>query len=238
MSLMFERRRFASLDCIYLPGDPSAEQRRLMVMLHGYGANAADLAGLAKELQGPPGTHWVFPEGILFLGGTRDMPARAWWQIDHEALERAMATGAYREMRSFVVPGEPREAIRELLEACHAEFGVDFSETVLGGFSQGAMLATDVSLRSETSPRALLVLSGTLLDAEHWRLLSANHAGLRYFMSHGRADPLLDFQRAQDLKHIFDAAGLNGEWHAFEGEHEIPASLLGPLQEFLNERLA
>ena len=40
---------------------------------------------------------------------------------------------------------------------------------VLGGFSQGAMVATDVALRLEEPPAALVVLSGTLLCQDEWR---------------------------------------------------------------------
>lgn len=135
-------------------------------------------------------------------------------------------------------PTRRAKPVRSLLLACAEEFGTSFAETVIGGFSQGAMLSTDVTLRAETSPRGLLVLSGTLLDAEHWRERSAGHSGLRYFLSHGRRDPLLDFERAVELKSIFEEAGMQGEWHDFDGAHEIPAPVLSELQTFLDERLA
>ena len=57
------------------------------------------------------------------------------------------------------------------------------------------------------------------------------------FQSHGSSDPLLPHAAAQKLHQILSDAGLAGEWHGFQGGHEIPQNVLLQLNAFL-ERVA
>jgi len=104
---------------------------------------------------------------------------------------------------------------------------------VLGGFSQGAMLATDVTLRLEEAPAGLCVLSGTLLCEKEWRLRAARRAQLPILQSHGRQDPILPFQGAVWLQEMFEGAGMTVEFHPFDGPHTIPESVLTATARFI-----
>ena len=69
------------------------------------------------------------------------------------------------------------------------------SQLVLGGFSQGAMLACDVALRTEIPLAGLALLSGTLIAVPEWAPLAPKRKGTRALVSHGQNDPILPFAR-------------------------------------------
>ena len=77
------RARLGGLDTVIVgEGDGPA-----VVLLHGFGAPGEDLVPLARMLDAPPGTRFVFPVGPIELG----LPfseARAWWMIDISRFER------------------------------------------------------------------------------------------------------------------------------------------------------
>jgi phospholipase/carboxylesterase len=213
----------------------------VVVLCHGFGAPGDDLVPLGRALPAPPGTHFVFPEARLSLAEITGMPqalvgpGRAWWPIDMEKLDRAMRSGEVRDLSRDVPEGlaESRAALLSLLDALEAE-GVPSSRVVLGGFSQGAMLATDVVLRSPRAFAGLVILSGTLLCEDEWLPLMAARKGLPVYMSHGEQDPLLPFSAAERLKDELVRAGAAVKFRAFRGGHEIPSPVLSDVSSMLS----
>lgn len=210
----------------------------IVVMLHGFGAPGDDLVPLGEVLaEAAPGARFVFPAAPLALPSFFG-ESRAWWMIDMEALERDLAVGVPRD-RSAEVPDGMAEAnarIMALLAALPGEVGD--GPLILGGFSQGAMLSCDVALRSGVPLAGLVLLSGTFLAAGEWRPLMEKRRGLGVFQSHGRRDPLLPFAAAERLRDELTGAGLEVDWHPFDGAHEIPPPVLRALAAFLGGVLA
>ena len=104
--------------------------------------------------------------------------------------------------------------------------GLGADRFVLGGFSQGAMVTTDLVLRTDDPPAAACLLSGTLLSEDDWREAAPARAGLPVLQSHGRGDPLLAFPEAEALRDLLAAGGLEVTFEAFDGQHEIPIQVL------------
>lgn len=75
-----------------------------------------------------------------------------------------------------------------LIDALKAQFSLPTKRIVIGGFSQGAMLTTDVALHLPEPPAALLVLSGTYVAEPVWKPLVANRKGLKVLQQHGTND--------------------------------------------------
>ena len=119
-----------------------------------------------------------------------------------------------------------REKLTNLVAAVTTEFGVPTSNVILGGFSQGAILATDVALRLPESPAALCIWSGTLMCEEQWGQLAARRQDMPVLQSHGRNDPLLPFAAAIWLRDMLIDAGMNVDFHEFAGDHTIPLEVL------------
>lgn len=210
----------------------------VVVLLHGFGAPGDDLVPLARELAAQPGTRFVFPEAPLDLGRAF-MGGRAWWPIDLEARMRRVELGLPRDL-SEVPEGlaDARARVDALLDDVEEAMLGPGDRLVLGGFSQGAMLALDTALRSRRSLHGLMLLSGTHLAAGEWAPLMSERRGLPVFMSHGEHDELLPFAVSEALGASLARAGLALTWAPFRGGHAIPSSVLTAASSFLRQVLA
>jgi phospholipase/carboxylesterase len=210
----------------------------MVVLLHGFGAPGTDLVPLWRQLQVPPGTRFAFPEAPMALDMLAPgMESRAWWMIDVMRLEQALATGQIRDLSREVPEGmaEATAQLGAMLDELESRFSVGADGLVLGGFSQGAMLACDVLLTSQRRVQGLVVMSGTLLSEATWTGLMAARRGLPVFMSHGRSDPLLPFALAERLRDALLEAGLEVQFLPFNGEHGITDGVVTALGEFITK---
>jgi phospholipase/carboxylesterase len=221
--------RAADLTVRIVQHDALAKPSALVVLCHGYGAPGTDLVGIASELVAIEPklaqARFVFPEAPLALEHV-PFGGRAWWHIDVERFANAMATGEVGRLMDETPEGMPK-ARKQLLAALDVlEQSSHGAPLVLGGFSQGAMLATDVALRREEAPSALVVFSGTLLSRSEWTTLAARRAGLPTLQTHGTNDPILPFAVALELKAMLEGAGLTLTFHSFPGGHGIDGEAL------------
>lgn len=219
--------------------------RAVVVLCHGFGAPGDDLVGLAPALvdahEALNDVRFVFPAAPLSLTQFGWADARAWWMIDMVAVQRlAGDPDALREFRKLEPEGMAgaRKAVHALVMQVADATKLPMSKIMLGGFSQGAMIATDVALRLEEAPAGLVALSGTLLTEDVWRAKAKARSGLPVFQSHGRQDPILPFAAAEWLQQLFTEAGMQHEFVPFAGGHTIPPDVLRRLGTFLERRLS
>lgn len=207
----------------------------VVVLLHGFGARGDDLVGLHRVLEVTREVRFVFPEAPLVPRELAAFGGRAWWMIDTVALQQASATGRFRDRSNEIPEGmAPAHAqVVELLDAVERELGVRGDQIVLGGFSQGAMLSCDIALRTDRELAGLVLLSTTLLCKQQWQPRMAARKDLPIFQAHGRADPLLPFAAAVELRDLLRTAGCTVDFHEFEGGHEVPLGVLESLGAFI-----
>ncbi len=206
----------------------------LVVLLHGFGAPGDDLVALWHYLKVPDAVRFLFPAAPLRLDmGFGD--ARAWWMLDMERIAQARAQGRWEELSQEVPRGlaPARTQIHEVLTLAMKSLAVPATSLVLGGFSQGAMLSTDLALHSDMPFAGLALLSGTLIAKQEWLTCLPIRKGLPVFQSHGIDDPILAFSIAQQLRDHLRTAGLPVSWIEFSGGHEIPLQVLEGLSTFL-----
>jgi phospholipase/carboxylesterase len=240
-----EAVRLGGLPCLVVDALPAGTSPALGVVLcHGFGAPGNDLAALGPELirmepQLAPSVRFYFPEGPLSLDSLGMYGGRAWWLLNVEQLVAAVERGEFRDLRNDHPAGlqEARELLTSCLDAICETDGLPAERLVLGGFSQGSMLATDVALRLPGRPAGLCVLSGTLLCEDQWRELILRRGPLPVLQSHGRQDQILPFAAAEWLRELLEAGGLPVEFLPFDGVHTISPATLQRLAEFLVARL-
>ncbi|QDT63904.1 alpha/beta hydrolase [Calycomorphotria hydatis] len=218
-----------------------AQPSVLVVLCHGFGAPGTDLVPLAEELgrlkpELKNRVRFVFPQAPMGLEEMGMPGGRAWWWIDMQRLALAAAAGATRDLRSELPEGmvEASDQLLACVEAARAEMPNE-SKLVMGGFSQGSMVATDVTLRlrkeKQISPELLTVFSGSLLAEERWRSMITYEPKLSVTISHGRIDPVLPFAGAEHLRELFTEFGHDVTFFPFSGGHTIPWE---PLEELAN----
>jgi len=205
------------LDGPRLPPASGRPARRLVVLLHGYGADGDDLIGLAPYLGrilpdaafvaphgpepcdlSPMGYQWFGLAGYDPMNVPRDPDALA-------ARHGAMAADAAR-----VAPLLDRFVDAEL-----ARLGIGDEALALVGFSQGTMMALQVGLRRARPCAGIVGFSGALVGAE--RLADEIRVRPPVLLCHGDADPMIPCEAMFLAAGGLGAAGVLVEWHLCPG---------------------
>jgi phospholipase/carboxylesterase len=202
-----------------------------LVLLHGYGSAPEHWLPYTQTIAFPPVGQFLFPQApqtIARKDGLLD--GRAWWKLDLAAHLRPGKLGVDLTNED---PGGVERAAKLVRRSLSREGNSKAHPFVLGGFSQGAMVACEVAFSSDEPLAALVILSGTPLDGAGWKSRMALRKGLPVFMSHGRSDNILPFDLAERLHADLVAAGLAVTFVSFEGAHEIPEEVVTALGGFL-----
>ena len=228
-----ERFEISGLNCISvtsrkLTGRPTSAA----ILLHGFGAPGTDLVPLAEELidSGPNSSlhtmRFLFPEAPLDIEPGYD--GKCWWPINMERMQMALAAGAVSDIADVVPDDLPdaREKIMGLVDWCKLHDNVSRERVVLGGFSQGAMLAIDVALHMAGNIGGVCLWSGMLINQTEWKELAARSKSMKIVQSHGLLDPVLPFACGQSLKKMLTDSGHQVEFVRFQGYHQIPPQSL------------
>lgn len=217
-----------------------------IVLCHGFGAPGDDLVSFARVIDAGRETRWFFPEAPLELDNGSGAPfpsggaGRAWWMIDMMRIQELMLRGQLRDLASETPDGlaEARAALESCLAELEKTHGLSRARTLLGGFSQGAMLSTEVQLHADEPFAALAILSGALISEDRWRpAAKARAKRLHVVASHGRRDPILPFQSGEDLAKLLTENGADVKFIPHSGAHEIPPAALQALADLASRRL-
>jgi phospholipase/carboxylesterase len=199
----------------------------MVVFLHGYGADGADLLGLADPLA----PH--LPEAV-FLAPDAPEPCRGggfglqWFPIpwidgSSEAEAGAGLARAADDLNAF------------LDEQLAAE-GLTPASLVLVGFSQGAMMSLHVAPRRDVSVAGVVAISGRLLQPD--RLAEEAKVKPPVLLIHGDEDPVVPFEDMGLAGNALVAAGFETYGHVMQGTgHGIAPDGLSAALSFLHQRL-
>jgi phospholipase/carboxylesterase len=199
-----------------------------VIFLHGYGANMHDLFPL-WEMWHQDKFNWYFPNGLLSLN-MGYYEGRAWFSIDMAKLEEAMRTGKPRDMRGSM-PVELDSTLHSL-EHLVLELSKKHKTILLGGFSQGAMCASHLAMKSNLKVDGLILLSGALLAEAK---MPKEAKGIPFYQSHGTKDPILNIEGAVELEEKLQSLNFQGKLVTFNGGHEIPPMVISGVKSFLQQ---
>lgn len=197
-----------------------------IVLCHGFGASAEDLAPLADMLPVRHEIRWIFPQAP-YAFQTLWGEGRAWFPRDRAAVEAFMSGSTLANLAEVDPPAlaVAADEVLDLLQACEC----DAEATVVGGFSQGSMVALETALRMPRLPAGLLVLSGSIIAEERLRSTLASRAqevrDWPVAQCHGREDQVLPFASGAQLAEVLRSAGTEVAFRAFSGGHGIPPEL-------------
>lgn len=149
--------------------------QKIVILLHGYGSNGADLISLAHHWRsGLPDALFLAPNAPQTLGAG----AYQWWGLD-AFTPRALATGA----------DSAAPALNAFVDRKLAQYDLTEDQLAIVGFSQGTMMALHIGLRRARPAAAIVGYSGMLTGAADLsRHLRSKPPVL---LIHGSADPVV-----------------------------------------------
>jgi phospholipase/carboxylesterase len=196
-----------------------------IITLHGWGASAHDLLGLAPVLHGGRAL-MLCPQGpvaVPFGGGQYGygwFPLRPGEPIDPDSFRR----GA--------------DALKEFVEKALDRYPIDREKVVVAGFSQGGVMAYDLALREPSRFAGLAALSSWLPAplVENLPKLP-EHEGFPVLVLHGTRDDRIDVERARESREALRAFGVAITYREFEMAHEIRPEALRVFVQWLEEKV-
>ena len=212
----------------YLEFNQDEKTSCCILFFHGYGANAQDLSGF-HTLEMPISCRWFFFNGPLSLEEFYTKEARAWFPLKRNNDSHQLH--------------HTEESLYYLDKHCHQLLkfiqSLNTNKIILGGFSQGAIVAINLALRMHPPPLALVIMSGVLFPLE--TLNEKKHSFSTkgsFFQCHGESDPILLYSLAKKVPDFLRGLQWEGEFMSFNGGHEIPYPVLLKVQEFMSHKLS
>jgi phospholipase/carboxylesterase len=208
---------------IHEPG--GAGPHPTILTLHGRGANAMDLLGLAPHLCGGKFL-MICPQGPLETPIGPGMTGYAWYP---------MSMGGPPDLDAILAS---REQLGIFLDQCLARYPIDSKKLVLLGFSQGGGMAYSLALANPERFTALAVLSSWLPREIASKLtISESVRTLPTLVQHGSNDATIEVARARDSVERLRELRLPLTYREYDMGHEITPRSLGDLSAWLEEKV-
>lgn len=184
----------------------------LLVLHHGRGTDERDLIGLADALDPERRLQIVSPRAPLQLPGS---PGYHWYLVPRVG---------FPDPETFHAS---RAALAALHDSLWEQTGLQPSQTVLGGFSMGAVMSYALALSGERPAVAgILAFSGFVPGLPNWQPSLADRRQTRAFIAHGRRDPVIEVGFGRRAHALLKAGGLAVDYHESDAVHQIdPAQL-------------
>ena len=196
-----------------------------ILTLHGRGANAFDLLGLAPLICNGKFL-MICPQGPLETPIGPGAVGYAWYP---------MTMGGPPDVGAIL---SSREKLHHFLDACLNRYPIDAKKLVVLGFSQGGGMAYSLALSNPERFTALAVLS-SWLPKELIPELSIKEAvqSLPTLVQHGSQDQLIELQRARDSVEKLRALRVPLTYREYDMGHEITPRSLTDLSAWLEEKV-
>lgn len=209
---------------VYEPAD--AGPHPTIVALHGWGASAFDLLGLAPYLAGGQ-FQMICPQGPLEVPlGVEGAVGYGWFPLS--AVQPALAEPIE----------DAAQRVERFLDAAIARYAIDPRKLVLLGFSQGGVLAYRVALASPRRFAGLAALSSWLAPHLLEKLPAADGRDeLPTLVQHGSADEIIAVARARASIEALRTLRVPATYREYEMGHEINAESLSDLSQWLEDKV-
>jgi phospholipase/carboxylesterase len=191
-----------------------------LMLMHGRGADELDLLPLLDGLDPERRLVGITPRAPLALP-----PGGFHWYISRRVgyPDRQTFFAAYGTLERFTA-------------ALASALGVPWSQTVVGGFSMGAVMSYGLALgKGRPAPAGLLAFSGFIPTVEGFELEWSNPRGLPIAIGHGTQDPVIPVEFGRDARRALQDADAQVLYRESPMFHAIDPLFVRALQGWLEE---
>ena len=193
--------------------DKEAENRAI-ILLHGYGSHMGDLAGLAQTI-GDNKYMFFCPNAPIEIDIGYGQKGYSWYAMA-QSTETAKVDEAIVYLDATVTEITSR-------------FNINRSDLVIGGFSQGGMLAIHAGLASGITFKGVIAMSAKLVSVS-----SIISSQTPVFISHGSNDQVVSVNEGRRARDVLESAGHIVTYREYPMAHEINSACLKDLNAWLN----
>jgi phospholipase/carboxylesterase len=194
--------------------EPTSDAAGLLVLFHGRGASENDLFPLLDALDPEQRLLGVTPRGPLSLP-----PGGAHWYVVREI--------GYPDPETFL---SSYRLASDFIEELAKETGIGPERTIVGGFSQGAVMTYSLSLGvGRPRPAGLIALSGFMPTVEGFSL-DLSPPLPRAAIGHGVYDNVISVEWSRKARAILTEAGADVLYRESPLPHAVDPSFLPELQ--------
>ena len=195
----------------------------ILILLHGYGSNEADLFELGKAIP----SNWL----VVAARGPLDVD-NGGYQWYHMTRDNGHHSGKKEDM------DRSRDLVVKFISQLLKKYKTDPHQVYVSGFSQGGMMSYLIGLSHPESVAGIAPLSGMIVDVLKPELqLEKAKSSLRLFVGHGDADDRIPFADDQASVEYLQHSGLIPELHVYKGmTHQISREELSDLVRWLGKK--
>jgi phospholipase/carboxylesterase len=184
----------------------------LVLVMHGRGADANDLANLAPMID--DGYRFVFPNA-----------ANKFEPMPGYSFGYSWFDGWPPEGDTIV---QSREKLLALIDELVERYPTREGKIVVAGFSQGGMMAIDVGFRTKQPVAGIICMSGAIYEAGQPPLRK-----LPVLIVHGSEDDKIPLWAAQRTRMVLEEHAVPTEYHEFPMGHHVTPESMAVVRSFL-----
>ncbi len=198
------------------------DNNKLLLLLHGYGSNDADLFSFAPQL----------PDDCYVVAAraphTLYMESFAWYAINFTADETKFS--------DLEQARESRDLIAKFVDELCENLKVSHDDVTLIGFSQGAILSYAVALSYPEKVHKVVAMSGYLnLEIAKEDFRENDLSKVSVFASHGTVDQVIPIDWARKTPTILDSLGIKNVYKEYNAGHGVAPQNFFDLLQWLSE---
>jgi phospholipase/carboxylesterase len=185
----------------------------IFVLMHGFGANMYDLVNLAPLIN-EKNFVYIFPNAPIEINTGVSQKGYAWFPID--------------SMDYF----DASLLLNQTLDEALLKYNK--TKLIIGGFSQGGMMAIHSGIFSLNFYDKAVILSSKLITNKNLKAEINTPENTRVFISHGKLDSIIPIEAGRNLKEKLNELGFCYFYKEYNMGHEINLDVIKDLSNWLS----
>jgi phospholipase/carboxylesterase len=199
------------------------DKNPLLLLLHGYGSNEADLFSFATEL---PDEYYIISARAPY---DLQYGSYAWYAINFDADQNKFSDNDQARIS--------RDKIAGFIDELVINYPIDVTDINLIGFSQGSILSYAVALSYPEKINKVVAMSGYLnLEIVAEDYLKNNVSKLKIFASHGTVDQVIPVDWARKTPAILEKLGIAITYKEYPVGHGVAPQNFYDFKNWLTEK--